>query len=92
MRTCVVFGKGGEPGWPRIGCSEWANDRIGARRSGRAPTASEVRAAYPPIQPIPFQQSLLGARFYNQVFVFDPAAGNAMGAVVSDAAEGVVGG
>lgn len=41
---------------------------------------------------IPDQPSLKGLRFYNQAFVLDPAAGNAMGAVVSDAAEGVLGG
>ena len=42
--------------------------------------------------PIPYQPMLLGTRFYNQAFVFDPAAGNSMGAVVSDATEAIVGG
>ena len=41
---------------------------------------------------IPFLPSLLGMRFYNQAFVLDPAAGNGIGAVVSAAAEAVVGG
>lgn len=40
----------------------------------------------------PYQSTLLGLRFYNQAFVFDPAAGNAIGAVVSDASEALVGG
>jgi alpha-tubulin suppressor-like RCC1 family protein len=40
---------------------------------------------------IPSTQSLVGIRFYNQALVLDPAAGNGFGAVVSDAAEGVVG-
>jgi hypothetical protein len=42
--------------------------------------------------PIPYQTSLIGVRFFNQAFVFDPAAGNPMGAVVSDATEAVIGG
>ena len=42
--------------------------------------------------PIPYQAALLGVHFHNQAFVLDPAAGNAIGAVVSDAAEAVVGG
>jgi hypothetical protein len=41
--------------------------------------------------PIPYQTSLIGVHFFNQAFVFDPAAGNPMGAVVSDAAEAVIG-
>lgn len=41
--------------------------------------------------PIPDRRSLIGARFYQQVFVLDPAAGNPAGAVVSAAAEAVVG-
>jgi len=40
--------------------------------------------------PIPDQPLLLGVTFYNQALVLDPQA-NAFGAVVSDAAEGVVG-
>ncbi len=40
---------------------------------------------------IPNSQVLLGIRFYHQALVLDPASGNAFGAVVSDAAEGVVG-
>lgn len=40
--------------------------------------------------PIPDQPSLVGIRFYHQALVLDPAA-NAFGAVVSEAAEGVVG-
>lgn len=39
---------------------------------------------------IPNWSSLVGLRFYNQAVVFDPGA-NPLGAVVSDAAEGVVG-
>jgi hypothetical protein len=34
---------------------------------------------------------LVGLRFANQAVVLDPQAGNAAGAVVSDAAEGVIG-
>ncbi|MGB3967431.1 MAG: hypothetical protein WBO45_11945, partial [Planctomycetota bacterium] len=41
--------------------------------------------------PIPDVPSLVGVHFYNQALVLD-AAGNPFGAVVSDAAEGVVGG
>ena len=41
--------------------------------------------------PIPNQPQLVGLRFLNQALVLDPAAGNGLGAVVSDAAEGVVG-
>ena len=41
--------------------------------------------------PIPDLPSLVGLRFYHQALVLDPAAGNTFGAVVSDAAEGVVG-
>jgi hypothetical protein len=41
--------------------------------------------------PIPNQPSLVGLHFFNQALVFDPAAGNPFGAVVSDAAEGVIG-
>jgi len=40
--------------------------------------------------PIPNQPSLVGLHFYNQALVFDPAA-NPFGAVLSDAAEGVIG-
>jgi hypothetical protein len=35
--------------------------------------------------------AFLGARLYEQALVPDPAAGNALGAVMSDAAEAVVG-
>jgi hypothetical protein len=41
--------------------------------------------------PIPNQPSLVGRHFFNQALVFDAAAGNPFGAVVSDAAEGVIG-
>jgi alpha-tubulin suppressor-like RCC1 family protein len=41
--------------------------------------------------PIPDMPSLVGVRFYNQALVLDPAAGNAFGAVISNAAEGVIG-
>lgn len=41
--------------------------------------------------PIPDAPALVGMHFYNQALVLDPAAGNGFGAVVSDAAEGVVG-
>lgn len=41
--------------------------------------------------PIPDRRSLLGLHFYQQALVLDPAAGNAAGAVVSNAAEGVIG-
>jgi hypothetical protein len=41
--------------------------------------------------PIPDVASLVGFRFYNQALVLDPAAGNGFGAVVSDAAEAVIG-
>ncbi len=43
----------------------------------------------PPVT-IPNQAFLIGARFYNQAIVLDPPA-NARGAVMSDAAEGIVG-
>jgi len=41
--------------------------------------------------PIPDLPSLVGLRFYNQALVLDPNAGNGLGAVLSDAAEGVIG-
>jgi hypothetical protein len=41
--------------------------------------------------PIPNVPALLGAAFYQQALVVDPAASNPVGAVVSDAARGVVG-
>lgn len=41
---------------------------------------------------VPYQPILLGTRFFSQAIVFDPAAGNPLGAVVSAAAEAVVGG
>jgi alpha-tubulin suppressor-like RCC1 family protein len=41
--------------------------------------------------PIPDDPTLVGTRFYGQALVLDPAAGNGFGAVVSDAAEGVIG-
>ena len=41
--------------------------------------------------PIPDRRALIGARFYQQAFVLDPTAANAAGAVVSAAAEAVVG-
>ncbi|HEX5095889.1 MAG TPA: hypothetical protein VFX21_07750 [Acidimicrobiia bacterium] len=40
--------------------------------------------------PIPEVAVLVGVHFYNQALVLDPGA-NPFGAVVSDAAEGVVG-
>lgn len=39
---------------------------------------------------IPNMPGLVGLHFYNQAVVLDPAA-NALGAVMSDAAEGVIG-
>jgi hypothetical protein len=42
--------------------------------------------------PIPNLPGLVGLRFHNQALVLDRAANNALGAVVSDAAEAVVGG
>ena len=41
--------------------------------------------------PIPNDPIWVGTRFYNQALVPDPAAGNSFGAVVSDAAEAVIG-
>jgi hypothetical protein len=41
--------------------------------------------------PIPDQPTLVGVRFYNQALVLDVGAGNSLGAVMSDAMEGVVG-
>jgi alpha-tubulin suppressor-like RCC1 family protein len=41
--------------------------------------------------PIPDLPDLVGVTFYNQALVLDPAAPNALGAVVSDAAKAVVG-
>ncbi|MCA8974069.1 MAG: hypothetical protein KDC98_05070 [Planctomycetes bacterium] len=40
---------------------------------------------------IPNLPGLVGLHFYNQAFVLDSNAGNPLGAVVSDAAEGVIG-
>jgi hypothetical protein len=40
---------------------------------------------------IPNSLALVGARFYQQALVLDPAAGNVLGAVVSDAAAAVIG-
>ena len=40
---------------------------------------------------IPSRASLVGLHFYQQALVLDPAAGNPAGAVMSNAAEGVVG-
>jgi len=39
---------------------------------------------------IPDAPVLVGMHFFEQAMVLDPAAGNALGAVMSDAAEGVV--
>jgi hypothetical protein len=52
-----------------------------------AGTASQAKF----LLPIPDQPVLVGMRFCNQALVLDPSAGNALGAVVSDAAEGIVG-
>lgn len=41
--------------------------------------------------PIPDRVELVGLRFQTQALVLDPAAGNGLGAVMSDAAEGVIG-
>lgn len=41
--------------------------------------------------PIPNLPGLVGLRFHNQAVVFDPGANNPLRAVVSDAAEGVIG-
>ncbi|MBL8730026.1 MAG: hypothetical protein JNM25_16495, partial [Planctomycetes bacterium] len=41
--------------------------------------------------PIPDSTLFLGTHFFAQALVVDPAAGNSFGAVVSDAAEGVIG-
>ncbi|GAB4136787.1 MAG: hypothetical protein Fur0037_01590 [Planctomycetota bacterium] len=41
--------------------------------------------------PLPYAESLLGKRFYQQAIVLDPAV-NALGAVMSDAAAAVIGG
>jgi hypothetical protein len=41
--------------------------------------------------PIPNNPGLVGLHFYNQAVVLDSQAGNALGAVMSDAAEGVIG-
>ncbi|MBX3464350.1 MAG: hypothetical protein KF830_14370 [Planctomycetes bacterium] len=41
--------------------------------------------------PIPNDPIWVGTRFHNQALVPDPAAGNGLGAVVSDAAEAVIG-
>jgi hypothetical protein len=40
---------------------------------------------------IPNRQSLVGLHFFHQALVLDPAAGNVAGAVVSAAAEAVIG-
>ena len=40
---------------------------------------------------IPSRASLVGLHFYQQALVLDPAAGNPAGAVMSNAAEGVIG-
>jgi hypothetical protein len=41
--------------------------------------------------PIPDDPFWVGTRFYNQALVFDQNVGNPFGAVMSDAAEGVIG-
>jgi hypothetical protein len=41
--------------------------------------------------PIPDFPSLVGLRFYQQALVLDPAAGNGLGAVLSEASTGVIG-
>ncbi len=41
--------------------------------------------------PIPRDPTCVGARFFNQAVVFDPMVGNRIRAVVSDAAEAIVG-
>ncbi len=41
--------------------------------------------------PIPDDPQFVGVHFFGQALVLDPAAGNGFGAVVSDAAEGVIG-
>jgi alpha-tubulin suppressor-like RCC1 family protein len=41
--------------------------------------------------PIPNVRSLVGVRFYHQALVLDPMAGNGLGAVISEASEGIVG-
>jgi len=41
--------------------------------------------------PIPNNPNLVGMHFFNQAIVLDPGAGNPLGAVISDAAEGVIG-
>lgn len=43
------------------------------------------------VLPIPDVRSLIGTHFFHQALVLDPGAGNGFGAVVSDAAEGVIG-
>lgn len=40
---------------------------------------------------IPVVSGLLGAPFYNQVVVFDAAAGNPQGAVISNGGAGILG-
>ena len=40
---------------------------------------------------IPDNPVLIGTRFYHKAIVLDPSAGNALGAVMSDAAVAVVG-
>jgi len=42
--------------------------------------------------PIPNVPGLVGVHFYQQALVLDPGAGNALGAVMSDAAAAVIGG
>ncbi|MCA8975472.1 MAG: hypothetical protein KDC98_12185, partial [Planctomycetes bacterium] len=41
--------------------------------------------------PIPDNPAFVGSRFLNQAVILDASAGNALGAVVSEASEGVVG-
>ncbi len=41
--------------------------------------------------PSPDDPQFVGMHFFGQALVLDPAAGNGFGAVVSDAAEGVIG-
>ncbi len=42
--------------------------------------------------PIPYVPSLVGTRFFNQALLLDANSGNGLGAVLSDAAEAVIGG
>jgi hypothetical protein len=66
------------------GCTLYTSVEIATLVAGSGGRAEQTLA-------IPNDPLLVGARFYHQALVLDPAAGNPLGAVMSDAATAVVG-